>query len=243
MQRPYFLQDIKKEFNAICNANNVVLDFRQNKSEFQIFKNIFVDREYADYFPFYQNNCIVDAGAHFGYFSLFAAINSQIGSHVITIEPSLFNYNQQQKNIEKNPHHRITALHKALTPTDGIVTLMEGRSVNHSLVANPLLQSTSASRVEGMSLNSLFQEYHLEKIDFLKIDIEGGEYQLLKETPPEVFSKITTISMEFHDLKDPRNNGNTLISRLKEIGYSVVKFHYEPTNMGLNYGKIIATRP
>ncbi len=243
MKRPYFLKDIKKEFNSICSANALALDFQPNKSEFQIFKNIFVDREYADYFPFYQSNCIIDAGAHYGYFSLFAAINSQLGSRIIAIEPSSTNLSQLKKNIDHNSHYCIEPLQKALTPRDGTVTLMEGRSVNHSLVANPLLQVTRSINVEGISLGSLIRMYNLEKVDFLKMDIEGGEYQVVKETPSEVFSKIQTISLEFHDLKDPRNNGNTLISPIIDLGYSIVKFHYEPTNLGLNYGKIIATRP
>ena len=45
--------------------------------------------------------------------------------------------------------------------------------------------------------------------------------------------------MEFHDMKNVDQTAQTLINRLTSLGFSVVKFQYEPTNYGLNYGKLI----
>ena len=45
--------------------------------------------------------------------------------------------------------------------------------------------------------------YNLDRIDFIKIDIEGGEYDLLNNTPVEVLDKIDKISCEMHGIFFP----------------------------------------
>lgn len=47
-------------------------------------------------------------------------------------------------------------------------------------------------------LKKIINTFDLEKIDFLKIDIEGTEFQLIQNTSPETFEKIHKISMEVH---------------------------------------------
>ena len=85
-------------------------------------------------------------------------------------------------------------------------------------------------------------ENKLEKVDFLKIDCEGAEYSILENTPGNIYDRITTISMEFHDLKEKYFTGEHLIRTLIMNGFKIVKYEYERTYMDLNYGKIIGTK-
>jgi hypothetical protein len=48
--------------------------------------------------------------------------------------------------------------------------------------------------------------------------------------------------MEFHDLKDNRFTGETIIKILVEKGFKIVKYKFDKTLMNLNYGKIIGTK-
>ncbi len=73
------------------------------------------------------------------------------------------------------------------------------------------------------------------------MDCEGAEYSILENTDKTTLEKINTISMEFHDLKSEKYNGDFLVNILKDQ-FSIVKFKYGKTTMGFNYGKIIATR-
>lgn len=232
----------KKLFYQICKANEIDLSFEMNKAEVGIFKNIFIDREYADYFPFYQKNIIVDAGAHFGYFSLFAASNSDPESQVFSVEASKENFTAMKINFNQNPVFKITPILAALSDQNNPVELQKGKSINNSLVKNPLLTGNRTTQVNGVTLDQLIIQLNIQHVDFLKMDIEGAEYQVLRATSEETFRKIKVISMEFHDLKRAGNNGNSLIDLLKKHDYTIAKFHYEPTTMGLNYGKIIAIR-
>lgn len=54
---------------------------------------------------------------------------------------------------------------------------------------------------KAKSLDEIFQENNLNRCDFLKIDCEGCEYQLLKNSKGSI-DKIKNISMEFHLFDD-----------------------------------------
>jgi hypothetical protein len=82
-------------------------------------------------------------------------------------------------------------------------------------------------------------ELNIDKIDFLKIDCEGAEYEIIAQSSDDSLKKASIISMEFHDMKNVNQTAQTLISRLTSLGFHVVKFQYERTNYGLNYGKLI----
>jgi FkbM family methyltransferase len=46
-------------------------------------------------------------------------------------------------------------------------------------------------------MDDLFSKYHIDWVDFLKIDIEGSEFDLFREAP-EWLSKVNRIAMEVH---------------------------------------------
>ena len=62
---------------------------------------------------------------------------------------------------------------KAVTDRDGPVKLIR-QGTHYSLVH----QGTSDLTVEGVSLDSYFKD--IEKIDFIKVDVEGGEFLVLR---------------------------------------------------------------
>lgn len=49
-----------------------------------------------------------------------------------------------------------------------------------------------------VSLNSLFHQYKINRCDFLKIDCEGSEYEIFKNTSPITLRKIKYIAFEIH---------------------------------------------
>ena len=96
------MSDGKESFKKICHSNNIYIDYKQNKSGYLILKEIFEDRVYADYFPFHKKAVMVDVGAHFGFFSLFASRNAHEDSRIFSFEPSKENFSILRKNISDN---------------------------------------------------------------------------------------------------------------------------------------------
>ena len=239
------LTNKKSEFKKLCLVNELHLDYKSNRKSFSILKDIFYNREYADYFPFYKDAVIVDIGGHFGFFSIFASKNSGRNSNIISIEPSRNNYIQLKKNILSCHINNMTQLNIGIGEESGFIKLYAGNTANHSICRNnPLLldDNSNFEEVEVKTLEHLILEHNLNKVDFLKMDCEGAEYTIIQNTPSYIFDRITTISMEFHDLKNENFTTELILNQLIENGFKIVKFNFSKTSMNLNYGKIIGTK-
>jgi len=234
----------RKLFHHFCRSNDLELNYELNKNEVGILRNIFEDREYADYFPFYRQVTIVDIGAHYGYFSIFASKNTNPLSRIISFEPNNGNFKSLVQNSKDCQVKNIVASHCAIGGVSGLTKLYAGFNPNHSIVVDyKLLHEHKAyEEVAVKTLEEIVLENKLSKIDFLKIDCEGAEYSILENTPDAIFDRITTISMEFHDLNDARYTGDTIVELLIKKGFQIVKYQYDKTTMNLNYGKIIGTK-
>jgi FkbM family methyltransferase len=95
-------------------------------------------------------------------------------------------------------------------------------SLHRSLIVEKVGQSEITVRM--VTLEDIFSLYHLEKIDLLKVDIEGEEWNLFEKFSKHDFERIYQISVEFHDFLDPslRRRTERSIKILKELGYSFI---------------------
>jgi FkbM family methyltransferase len=233
----------KNDFEVICKANHLLLDYALNKKEVVILRDIFEARAYADYFPFYQKVTIIDIGAHYGYFSLFACRNADPASLIFAFEPEHNNYRALCSNIEKNKADNIHPFNCAIGGTNEMSRLYIGRSPNNSLLQHYSLATADRyAETETKTLSQIISENDIRQIDFLKMDCEGSEYAILETMPGRIFDLISTVSMEFHDLKSAERNGQYIVNLLRKNHFEIVRYTYDHTTMGLNYGRIIATK-
>jgi FkbM family methyltransferase len=92
--------------------------------------------------------------------------------------------------------------------------------------------------VDGYKLKDLIENVGFEKVDFIKMDIEGSEYTVLdEETIKYIGENIPKILIEFHG--DPRNTkyaniydhiNQTIpdyIQTFKNMGYEVNHFNWD----------------
>ena len=234
----------KNEFQKLCIINGIKLDYKRNKSELYLLKCIFYNREYSDYFPFYKKATVIDIGAHYGYFSIFASKNLDKSSKIISIEPSKNNFQQLNSNVENCKLTNVNCFNIAIGAKKKLGKLYKSKSVNHSIFKDYSLLKNNLEYedVKINTLENIIIENKLDKIDFLKMDCEGAEYSILENTPKKIFDKIQTISLEFHDLKDKNYTAQRIVDILIENDFKIVKYQYSKTSMNLNYGKIIGTK-
>lgn len=80
-----------------------------------------------------------------------------------------------------------------------------------------------------IGINDLFQSNLFDKVDFMKIDIEGGEVDLLKNMEDRYLKDIRCIACEFHNIFsdfDFNEFQNSFISRCQNLGFdSFVLYH------------------
>jgi FkbM family methyltransferase len=157
---------------------------------------IWAYRKY-DYFGYRvsSGDVVVDIGANIGVFSLYAA---RIGgaSRVYSFEPFPSNYKILSNNVEQNKLRNVTCVNQAVAGSRGLRTLRlsSADSGSHSLVSG---SSEHTIEVECCTLEDVFQRYSLTKIDYLKMDCEGAEYEILENAISRL-QQIGRISMETH---------------------------------------------
>ena len=88
-----------------------------------------------------------------------------------------------------------------------------------------------------ISLATLFERYKIERCDFLKLDCEGCEFEIVLESDPVLMRRIDRIVMEYHDHRSNRFSHRDLLQALERLGFEVVLYNSNGT-----YGMIAAIR-
>ncbi|MGB6671045.1 MAG: FkbM family methyltransferase [Candidatus Nitrosopolaris sp.] len=156
----------------------------------------------------HRGETFVDVGANVGYYSLkIAKEYSSKGVTIVAIEAHPGNYTALSKNIELNDFKCITAINKAVSDHKGIVTLYDRvdtrnriRSEMYSL-SNAFFHESNVARPEGGSLeiecDTLDNILGEQRVDVMKIDIEGAEVSAL-EGATHILKKLRKIIVEVH---------------------------------------------
>ena len=170
--------------------------------------------------PLGANAVVVDLGAHKGEFS--RELNRRYGCqcHMVEALPDL-----HAQLIEANG---LRKCHGAMTGTDGPVTLFVSENPEANSIINGMADN-KAITVDGMTLDTFMAKAGLNKVDLLKVDIEGAEIGLLESASERALAGISQISVEFHDFfpgcVDPaRVEG--VKSRLRRIGFLDLVFSH-----------------
>jgi len=119
----------------------------------------------------------IDGGGNKGYHSLFVASRFP-QSKIFTFEPELENCQWIRESIIKNGFENITLIEGALSNKKGNGILFLGeKSGLHSL--HKWRRSTDKTqRTDITTLDEIFKD--MDEISFIKLDVEGGEYNILK---------------------------------------------------------------
>jgi FkbM family methyltransferase len=75
--------------------------------------------------------------------------------------------------------------------------------------------------VAGISLTKLVQDFHLDVIDLLKIDCEGGEYTILLTALTEVLGRVKNLVFEFHEIPGFVDQLNAVKRRLATESFGI----------------------
>jgi FkbM family methyltransferase len=121
---------------------------------------------------------VVDAGANIGMFSLLA--NGLVGSsgQVYAVEPVPGNLQCLEQCLERNQLTRVKTCGTALGAENGALALsLSSSSGKHSAALD---RGGPQITVPQRRLDDLVEEWGLDRLDFLKIDVEGYEPQVLR---------------------------------------------------------------
>jgi FkbM family methyltransferase len=123
-----------------------------------------------------KDDVVIDAGAWLGDFSAYAASK---GALVYAFEPVNENYEILKKTAELNPS-KIVPVKMGLGggDVDLVISLnVDGNSDAHSII---IKKSELTEKIHITSIDGYVKENGIEKVDFIKADIEGAERDMLK---------------------------------------------------------------
>jgi FkbM family methyltransferase len=187
-----------------------------------ILKETCLNRDYErELPPMGEDWIIVDVGAGLGDFSVLAAWRHP-GRVVAAFEPFLESFRMLESNLRLNSIENVKAFPCAVGAHSGPMLLetSTGVAVQHSTAAGGEPGRAAPLPVEGVTLEEAFRMAGISHCDLLKMDCEGGEYDIFFHAPAETLIRVERISMEYHDGCTPYFHGE-LADFLQQQGFSV----------------------
>jgi len=118
----------------------------------------------------------VDVGAHVGKYSFYAARQVGDSGLVIAIEPHPKNVENLKRGIRLNGFKNIKVVEKACSNRSGKAFLLEYElSARHEIT-----DKRTKLMVEIDTLDSILQSLHIDRVNMVKIDVNGHEYQVIE---------------------------------------------------------------
>ena len=170
-----------------------------------------------------EDNIFIDIGANIGVHSLFASKLVGKNGKVISFEPFRQNYNALNKNIALNGSTNVVTENLALFKTETILDIYYNTNeANLGMASSYLTEFSCVEKIKAVALDSYLKTIPQQKVDFIKIDIEGGEYDALlgmKSTLMSFYPKLLIEILDHNELTESGNKKN-IVGYLENMGYT-----------------------
>ena len=153
------------------------------------------ERVYERYFRVKKDEIVLDIGAYIGSFTMTVAKRAK---KVLAIEPDPKNYACLRANVSRFANVR--TIRKGVWNSKKKLKLyLDSRyPVAHSVVIQPGNKSVD---IEVDALDNIVSELGFNKVDFIKMNIEGAEIEAL-EGAKQVLKSVKKIVLDAHHIRD-----------------------------------------
>lgn len=159
-----------------------------------------------------EGDVVVDVGGNIGCFSRYALTRG--ASRILSFEPFSKNFDCLRYNTENT---LIESFNLGISDKAEVNTLLASNefSGGSNMVGNEDNGLYNIQEeIECITLDSLFEDGVIDKIDFLKVDCEGSEMKVMDGLSDENLDKVDRIAMEFHHSLVPEGSKDRLLERL-----------------------------
>ena len=185
----------KNELSILLRRIDNPFFLRKGSTDFNLFYDIFIRMDYDINTHGKPIHTIIDLGANIGLASIYFK-NKYPGSKIIAVEPERKNYEMLIKNL--SGYENIVCLNNAIWNETRDVFIENNNKGNWDfMVSNS--KDKSRQIVKSITLDAIIDQYKIEKISLLKIDIEGSERELFQNNFEKWIPKTEIIVIELHD--------------------------------------------
>lgn len=125
----------------------------------------------------------IDVGAQIGYLTLAMATSSNGNVRVISFEPEATNIQRLKTNLSLNPGLDVAIVEKAASNVNGMLRLFlshDHNSGTHSTIPNGVNVSSDFVEIPSVTLDTYVAQNGISSIRLIKIDVEGGELEVIQ---------------------------------------------------------------
>jgi FkbM family methyltransferase len=171
-----------------------------------------------------SGDVVFDLGAHHGFLAMLAArIVGERGS-VHAFEASVTNFSKMVDNFALNRVSNCTPVHAAVSDHDGYLdfSVTVHDNSNTYIRSSPYFENQPTVLVPALSLDAYVEASHPPLPDFMKVDVEGAEYEALEGAERLLRAKRPLLYLETHNRHNPGVDEQCL-KLLDGLGYGIVE--------------------
>jgi FkbM family methyltransferase len=171
----------------------------RTRMDIWIIKEICLDNQYEQASVDIQDSwTVLDIGAGLGDWAIHVG-KGQPHCTVYAYEPFPQSFALLQENLRLNAVQNVHAFRLAVSAEAGPKRFhMAAEAVAHTTVG-PEAPASDTIQVQSVTLDQIFADLQLPQCDYVKMDCEGAEYEILFNTAPETLRKIRHLCLEYHE--------------------------------------------
>ncbi len=175
-------------------------------------------------------NTVADIGSNMGYYTIW--MSKFIGSRgkIHSFEPDAGNFKKLTDNCNLNNLVNVKLNNVALSDKNGMLEftkMLDGE--NHISLSG----SAETTKVNSLTFDSYCENNKIEKVSYVKVDIEGFELYFLKGARSMLFNKnIEILQLEINNqVKNSLTQVSDVLELLEETGYFLCKYDVEKKSL------------
>ena len=209
---------VKKPKVIFATKTNRFVKIRTNGTDLMAFTHVWLIQEYfIPGFEINKNDVVIDIGGHIGLFSIYASQFCTDGK-IFCYEPIKENFDLLTENIELNHLQNVYTFNTAVSRSSEEITIyLNDDAAGHSM----FLPTAKYRKSKSTTLTQIFNDNGIDTCNFLKLDCEGAEYEIIDTTPPEYFDRIDKMIIEYHMADTKPELLENLKNKLTSLSYSL----------------------
>lgn len=165
-----------------------------------------------------RDGVFVDVGANIGYYALLASAWVGDAGRVVAFEPLAETFARLLRHIEINGAKNIVPLRLACAASAGTRRMLSFADSGWSHLS---IGGTEGEQVEATTVDDTVESLDLARVDVIKIDVEGADFDVLRGARRTLERFRPTVLMETHHLHRFGATVEMVCDFLRPLGYAI----------------------
>jgi FkbM family methyltransferase len=169
-----------------------------------------------------EGDIVIDIGAHIGRYTITGSKQVGITGKVVAIEADPDNFELLKRNIALNNLANVLPLNYAVFSTRTRMKLYEqsASAKYNSVMLARAAKTKNYVEVNADTLDSILKLNEVNQVNWIKIDVEGAEFEVLKGSTKTLSRENISLLIEIHNIDDPSHYDN-IVDFLKYHNYEI----------------------